>query len=212
MEIRTRYPEDPAVPRRSPLRRLVRFLVTLALLALAATWARPYAERAVRVVRLLREEPPLALPVPVEGVRASRIADTWRTARSGGRRHEGVDIFAPRGTPVRSTTPGLVVQKGWNRLGGRVVTLIGPGGQRHYYAHLEQFAGPGPGDWVEEGDLLGFVGDSGNAAGTPTHLHYGIYSPGGEAQNPHPLLTATVATSSHEDGRRGPAAAGRPSR
>jgi murein DD-endopeptidase MepM/ murein hydrolase activator NlpD len=188
-------------PHRSRAGRLVRLLVTLALLALAASWLRPWAERAVKVVRLLCEAPPLALPVPVEGVRASRIANTWGASRSGGRRHEGTDIFAPRGTPVRSTTRGLVVRKGWNRLGGRVVSVIGPGGQRHYYAHLEQFAGPGPGDWVEEGDLLGFVGNSGNAAGTPTHLHYGIYAASGEALNPHPLLTATVETARRRSSR-----------
>lgn len=175
--------------------RIVRLLVTLALLALAAWWVRPYAERAVRVVRLLRQEPPPALPVPVEGVQAIRLADTWGAPRGEGRRHEGIDIFAPRGTAVRSTTPGLVVQKGENRLGGRVVTVLGPGGQRHYYAHLQDFAGPGRGDWVEEGDPLGFVGNTGNAAGTPPHLHYGIYSRGGEALNPYPLLAGDLKRS-----------------
>ena len=173
-------------------RRIFRALLLLALAAVLAWWARPWIGRAVRTVRLVRQAPPLALPVPVEGVPAARLADTWGAARSEGRRHEGIDIFAPRGTPVRSTTPGLVVWRGWNRLGGRVVSMLGPGGQRHYYAHLEDWAGPGAGDWVEEGDLLGFVGDSGNAAGTPPHLHYGIYAWGGGALNPYPLLTETA--------------------
>ena len=54
--------------------------------------------------------------------------------------------------------------------------ILGPGGQRHYYAHLERYADLKMGDWVEAGSVVGYVGDSGNAKGTPTHLHYGIYA------------------------------------
>ena len=173
-------------------RRIARAVLALALVLLLAAVARPWVARVVRTVRLVRQAPPPALPVPVVGVSASRLADTWGAARSGGRRHEGIDIFAPRGTPVRSTTRGLVLWRGWNRLGGRALTVLGPGGQRHYYAHLEAWAGPGAGDWVEEGDLLGFVGDSGNATGTPPHLHYGIYAWEGGALDPYPLLAGTA--------------------
>lgn len=161
------------------------FLLLLLLLLLA--WAYPYLENAVRFVRLLREPPPVSLPVPVEGVARSRLADTWGAARSGGRTHEGIDIFAPRGTAVLSTTRGIVINKDWNRLGGRIVTVLGPGGWYHYYAHLEDWAEPARGHWVEAGTVLGYVGNSGNAEGTSPHLHYGIYETGG-ARNPYPLL------------------------
>lgn len=172
--------------------RLLRLLLGLAILYVLFGLAWPWLRNGIRFVQLLREEPPLALPVPVDGVTAKRLADTWGAARNGGRSHEGIDIFARRGTPVRSTTRGVVMRKGWNDLGGRTVTVTGPGGQRHYYAHLESWTELEPGDWVEAGDQLGTVGDSGNARGTSPHLHYGIYETDG-ARNPYPLLTAPPA-------------------
>lgn len=169
-------------------RRIVWRLFTLFLLFVLVVLAYPYLSNAVRFVRLLREPPPTALPVPVEGVSRSRLVDTWGAARSGGRTHEGIDIFAPRGTQVLSATQGIVVRKGTNRLGGKVVTVLGPGGWYHYYAHLDDWADPAMGDWVEPGTVLGYVGTTGNAQGTPPHLHYGLYD-SGEAKNPYPLLT-----------------------
>jgi len=75
-------------------------------------------------------------------------------------------------------------------LGGRKGWVLGPARQRHYYAHLDSFAeGLAAGDVVWPGDTLGGVGDSGNARGTPTHLHYGVYGEGG-ALDPLPLLQA----------------------
>jgi murein DD-endopeptidase MepM/ murein hydrolase activator NlpD len=162
-------------------------LLTLALLFALLVLAYPYLKNAVRFARLLREPPPTSLPVPVEGVSAGRLTDTWGASRSGGRAHQGIDIFAPRGTPVASTTRGIVVRKGWNRLGGKVVTVLGPGGWYHYYAHLDEWDKPAMGDWVEAGTVLGYVGDTGNAQGTSPHLHYGLYD-SGEARNPYPLL------------------------
>ena len=67
------------------------------------------------------------------------------------------------------------------------MVIIGPGGAAHYYAHLEDYANISPNDWVNSGDIIGYVGDSGNAKGTPTHVHYGIYI-NGSAVNPYPLL------------------------
>lgn len=115
------------------------------------------------------------------------LTDTWGGARSEGRSHEGIDIFAPRGTPIQATTAGVVRKVGDDRLGGRVVVIIGPGGAGHYYAHLESYADISPNDWVDAGDIIGYVGDSGNAKGTPPHVHYGIYI-NGSAVNPYPLL------------------------
>ena len=168
-------------------RKVVFRLVGLALLLLLLIWSYPYLRNLTRVVKLLRQPAPSELPVPVEGVVRSDLVDTWGAARSEGRRHEGIDIFAPRGTPVISATQGVVVRKGWNRLGGRTVTVIGPAGWFHYYAHLDEWEVPTVGDWVEVGTVLGYVGDSGNAKGTPPHLHYGIYEDNG-ARNPYPLL------------------------
>lgn len=168
---------------------LLRWLILLAVLAALAWWFRPYLENIVRFVRLLREPMPAVLPVPVEGVPPENLRNTWGAARSEGRTHQGIDIFAPRNTQVLSATHGFVARRGWNRLGGRVITVTGPGGYHHYYAHLEAWDLPDVGDWVEAGQVLGYVGNTGNAAGTPPHLHYGIYEMGGEAINPYPLLT-----------------------
>jgi len=146
----------------------------------------PALRIAVFTARLASRPPPISLPLPVG---TAAIRDSWQAPRSGGRRHEGIDLFAPEGTPVRSTTIGLVARVGSNRLGGKVVWVIGPGGQRHYYAHLARFAAIHAGQPIAAGDLLGHVGTTGNARGTPPHLHYGIYTTRG-AINPYPLLRA----------------------
>ena len=168
------------------MRRLLGWLLTLALLVTAAYVAWPLIQNAQRYAALLAQPAPTtsSLPLPLLGV---RFADTWGAARSEGRSHEGVDIFAPRGTPILSTTQGMVLRVGPDRLGGRTVMILGPGGVRHYYAHLERYAELSRGEWIKAGQVVGFVGDSGNARGTPTHLHYGIYTPSG-AVNPYPLL------------------------
>ncbi|WP_201597206.1 M23 family metallopeptidase [Psychrobacter fulvigenes] len=135
---------------------------------------------------LLQQELPTenSLPSPLP---EQHLTDTWGAARSQGRSHEGIDIFAPRGTLIQSTTQGIVSKVGENTLGGRVVVVVGPGGAGHYYAHLEDYADISPNDWVDAGDVIGYVGDSGNAKGTPPHVHYGIYI-NGSAVNPYPLL------------------------
>ncbi len=89
---------------------------------------------------------------------------------------------------MRSSTPGVVTKVGTDRLGGNVVTVTGPGGYHHYYAHLSRFADVRAGEWVEAGRVLGYVGVSGNARGTPPHLHYGVYLPSWRAVNPYSLL------------------------
>jgi murein DD-endopeptidase MepM/ murein hydrolase activator NlpD len=140
------------------------------------------------MVRLMFAPAPTALPVPVDGVAPRTLADTWGAARSGGRRHAGIDIFARRGTPVVSPVEGIVLEVGRNRLGGNVVKVLGPGLQVHYFAHLDRFAAIERGQHVAAGDVLGYVGDTGNARGTTPHLHYGLYTPGAGAVNPFPLL------------------------
>lgn len=138
----------------------------------------------LRLLALRREPPPVLLRVPVSGVGVRRLVNTWGGIRSGNRRHEGIDIFAAKGTPVIAATNGMVSIVGTNPLGGKVVWVVGPGAQRHYYAHLDRYASIREGQDVMIGDTLGFVGNSGNARTTPPHLHYGIYTDSG-AINPY---------------------------
>jgi murein DD-endopeptidase MepM/ murein hydrolase activator NlpD len=82
-----------------------------------------------------------------------------------------------------------VAHIGDNNLGGQTVSVVGAGGRTYYYAHLESYAPHlSEGDWVTTQTLLGYVGTTGNAAGTPPHLHFGVYEPSG-AMNPLPLLS-----------------------
>jgi len=142
----------------------------------------------VRYSALLSQPLPGVLPIPVDGVTRGQLRNTWGMAREGGRHHQGIDIFAPRNTPVRSVTEGVVEFKGMRGLGGQVVYVVGPGGYRHYYAHLEEYGPQAEGDWVAAGEVIGYVGNSGNAAISSTHLHYGLYSPAGRAVNPYAWL------------------------
>lgn len=131
------------------------------------------------------------LPIPVQNIRAKQLSDTWGASRSQGRRHEGIDIMAPRGTKVYSTTDGLIADLRDNNLGGKVIWVLGPSGSWHYYAHLnEHKRGLSVGDFVKKGDLIGYVGNTGNARHTAPHLHYGIYlaGKGRGAVNPFPYL------------------------
>lgn len=141
-------------------------------------------------VGLSSEPVPDTLVVPVAKVKRSALRDSWGNPRSGGRTHQGIDIFAPRNTPVLSATNGVVLRVGESDLGGRTMMVAGPGGYHHYYAHLEAYGVQSAGDRVTAGDTIGFVGNSGNAITTSTHLHYGIYSDTG-AINPFPMLSVT---------------------
>ena len=170
----------------------LRTLFVAVILVLGYGLLEPYIERALYTMRLAAMPKPQALPVPVEGVRQRALRDTWGGARSEGRKHEGIDIFARRGTPVLSSTEGIVTNVGTNRLGGLVVWVLGPGGQRHYYAHLDSYSDVEAGMRIEAGRVLGHVGNTGNAKGTPPHLHYGVYDTEG-AINPYPLLKADPA-------------------
>lgn len=142
-----------------------------------------------KAAMLYSQPPDAALVVPVEGVRAAQIKSSWHAPRSGGRLHEGQDIFAARGTAVRSATAGYVVRVGENALGGNTVYVLGAGGRTYYYAHLDAYApAAAVGSHVTPGTVLGYVGTTGNAAGTSPHLHFGVYASTG-AIDPLPLLT-----------------------
>ena len=146
-----------------------------------------------RVAKLYTQAPDTKIAMPLEDVSKREVADTWQAPRGTGRRHEGQDIFAPQGTPILSATNGYIYKIGENNLGGQTVSVIGSGGRVYYYAHLDSYArGIAVGDRVSKRTVLGYVGTTGNAQGTPPHLHFGIYTWTG-AINPLPLLTDRVA-------------------
>ena len=141
----------------------------------------------VHIASLYGRSPDTNLSMPLRDVKKSQIANTWHASR-GERQHEGQDIFASRGTPILSATSGYVVKIGEDNLGGHTVSVIGDGGRKYYYAHLDSYA-PNleVGDYVTRSTLLGYVGSTGNADGTPPHLHFGVYTTTG-AIDPLPLL------------------------
>lgn len=118
---------------------------------------------------------------PVDG--PVEFIDSWGFARSGGRRHQGVDMMASTGTPTVAPVSGEVVHRG-SSLGGLSWYVYGDNGNMYYGTHLSAYANQGVGH-VEAGTLIGYVGDSGNAAGMP-HLHFEIHPGGGSAVNPYP--------------------------
>jgi murein DD-endopeptidase MepM/ murein hydrolase activator NlpD len=116
--------------------------------------------------------------------------DTWHAPRSGGRKHLGVDFIAAWGTPILAVENGVIVRKGWDVLGGWRVSILGDSGTYYYYAHLAAYAAAQPiGYRVSSGEVLGWVGDTGNATGTP-HLHWEVHPFNGEAVNPYPFAAA----------------------
>ena len=143
---------------------------------------------AVHVAELYTKDPDQKLKMPVQGITRSQMSDTWHASRDSNRLHEGQDIFAPHGTPVLSATEGYVMNIGENPLGGQTVSVIGAAGRVYYYAHLSAYAANlANGDQVTTKTVLGYVGNTGNAATTPDHLHFGVYTRGG-AINPMPLI------------------------
>ena len=123
------------------------------------------------------------LVCPVAG--SSSYHDGWGNPRSGGRRHEGVDMMASTGTPLVAVVSGSVTFK-QNSLGGNAVWLRGSNGDSYYYAHLSSFEGSSRS--VGQGEVIGYVGSTGNA-GVP-HLHFEVHPGGGAAVNPYPYVVA----------------------
>lgn len=138
-----------------------------------------------------------ALMVPVAGVAPDRVPDTFLAGRDGGSRtHHALDILAPRGTPALAADDGRVLRVSENRLGGRTVYLLDLA-QRfvYYYAHLDSYRkGLRDGMTVRRGEVLGYVGTTGNAPRNTPHLHFQAmrYRPDrywdGEPVNPRPFL------------------------
>ncbi|MGH9137384.1 MAG: M23 family metallopeptidase [Acidimicrobiales bacterium] len=127
--------------------------------------------------------PPPPFVCPVQG--AVEFIDSWGFPRSGGRRHQGVDMMAAEGTPVVASVSGTVEHRG-NRTGGLSYHLVGDDGVYYYGTHLSAYETAG---YVAQGTVIGYVGGTGNARGNP-HLHFEIH-PGGQgspAVNPYPTV------------------------
>ena len=116
------------------------------------------------------------------------FVDSWGAPRSGGRRHQGVDLLAKRGTPVRAIHQGVLFRVGQGGLGGNYIWLRTPWDDEFYYAHLNDFAsGIRSGVEVAQGDLIGYVGTTGNSPANIPHLHFEYHpiAQGGRAVNPY---------------------------
>lgn len=141
----------------------------------------------IRVSLSLTTLPMLTFPIADYGMK--NLISFWGAQRDGGvRSHEGVDIRAPRGTPVVAVENGFITQTGTNNLGGKIV-FLSPNNSPYsiYYAHLDSQL-VSVGQQVVRGDTLGLVGNTGNAITTTPHLHFGIYARGSGAVNPLPFI------------------------
>lgn len=148
---------------------------------------------------------PVGLAIPVAGIKVAQLTDTFTQARAGGaRRHDAIDIMAPSGTPVVAAAPGTVEKLFFSDGGGGVTAYVrSPDGRwSYYYAHLQRYA-PGlrEGQRVKRGQVIGYVGSTGNANPEGPHLHFAInrMAPGekwhqGAPINPYPLLAGEKAS------------------
>ena len=137
----------------------------------------------------VRHQAEAAFAFPVQGVPSRAVGGVFGDPRDGGRRsHEGIDIFAKRGTAAVAAADGWITGAATNRLGGNVVWLWSPSRRvALYYAHLDRQAVT-RGQRVEAGEVVGYVGTTGNARGTSPHLHFGIYASGEGAIDPLPWV------------------------
>lgn len=140
---------------------------------------------------------PRGLMMPVMGVVPAQLVDTFSDARSQDRVHDAIDIMAERGTPVVSATDGTVAKLFTSKLGGLTVYVFGPDqAWVYYYAHLDRYAtGLSEGQRLKRGQVIGYVGSSGNASPDAPHLHFEVSRLGPEKHwwqarpvNPYPLL------------------------
>lgn len=184
-------------------------LIVLALIAFATMVS--FGPTAVRKGPITADPTPItaantpkiaAIAIPVAGVTADQIADTWGDSRGDGTRsHQAIDIPAPGGTLVIAAAPGQVEKLFNSAAGGTTLYVRSPDrAWTYYYAHLAGYA-PGirEGSSVTRGTVLGYVGDTGNAGAGNTHLHFGVsrMAPGdrwhaGTPVNPYPLLAGSA--------------------
>jgi len=156
-------------------------------------WFRMNSEMRAKI-EALGSTPVAGFPVPVLlGVEVSDLTKNFGDPRGGGTRlHEGLDMLVPEGTPVASPTDAVVTRTGNGSGSGIYVRTANPGNESFVYMHLLKIAdGLEAGDVLKRGDILGFVGNTGNASGGPAHLHFEVRM--GSATDPYPRLTETFA-------------------
>jgi peptidoglycan LD-endopeptidase LytH len=188
------------------MQRLVLGAVILIIVAMlvffaAMIWSAPAPAPAPQTGAAPAEAPAAGLIIPVQGVRADQLSDTYSQARAGGARvHDAIDIMAPRGTPVAAAAAGTVEKLFFSHGGGGITVYVRSvdGRWSYYYAHLDAYA-PGlrEGQRLARGDPVGTVGSTGNASPAGPHLHFAINLMGpndrwwqGRPVNPYPLLAA----------------------
>ncbi len=142
---------------------------------------------------------PTGLLLPVQGIQASQLRDTFTDARSEGRVHDAIDIMADAGTPVLAVADGTVEKLFDSERGGLTIYQFEPSGRWcYYYAHLQRYAdGLAEKQVIKRGEVIGYVGSTGNASADAPHLHFEVHVLGpekqwwkGESINPFPLLQA----------------------
>jgi peptidoglycan LD-endopeptidase LytH len=118
------------------------------------------------------------LVIPVAGVRPAELTDSYGAPRSGGRTHEGIDIFAPEGTPVLAAAAGVIVGRDSSELGGISLYQRDLDGRTiYFYGHLQRYrAGLKEGDLVRQGEVIAHVGQTGNVPPGSPHLHFSVYT------------------------------------
>jgi peptidoglycan LD-endopeptidase LytH len=152
-------------------------------------------------------DPDKAATVPVEDLLCPvqapvTFVNDWGQPRSGWRVHLGTDVFADRGSRNVAVANGVIFRHP-NKLGGNAIWLEASDGHKYYYAHLEEYAGHFNANGkrrVKKGDLIGYSGNTGNAAGGPVHTHFEIHPGGGAAINPYPALREMCASQLGLDG------------
>ncbi len=126
--------------------------------------------------------------IPITGLIKENLENTYGAPRQGGRTHQGIDLFAPRGTTVVSAIDGVILFSGRNTLGGNIVRILGDDRRIYYYAHLQSYLDFEKEQPVIQGQTIGFVGNTGNAVSTPPHLHFEIM----EISRLFPLRTKNI--------------------
>jgi len=143
---------------------------------------------------------PRHLVMPVRGASISNMRDTFDETRGTNRKHEATDILAPRGTPVVAADDGVIKKLFLSKPGGLTIYQFDPTEQyAYYYAHLDRYAeGIHEGTKVHRGDVIAYVGSTGNASPNEPHLHFGIFVLGPEKRwwegtpiNPYPILMSS---------------------
>jgi murein DD-endopeptidase MepM/ murein hydrolase activator NlpD len=144
----------------------------------------------------IRSDPPAKLRLPIDGIKAESLKGGFAEGRTG-HPHEAVDMLSPRNTPVHAVADGTVAKLFVSKAGGNTIYQFDPSGRyAYYYAHLERYeAGIREGDAVRQGQVIGYVGTSGNAPPDTPHLHFAVFELGperkwwkGKAVDPYPLF------------------------